>query len=83
MSTLLQAIKRDFKSRIVILDMPPMLTSDDVIAILPQIDCVLLVAAAGASTVSEIKDCSKHLQAAEVVRLVLNKSSEPAIGYGY
>jgi protein-tyrosine kinase len=83
MSTLLQAIKRDFKSRIVILDMPPMLTSDDVIAILPQIDCLLLVAAAGVSTVSEIKDCSKHLQAAEVVRLVLNKSSEHAIGYGY
>ena len=83
MSTLLQAIKRDFKSRIVILDMPPMLTSDDVITILPQIDCVVLVAAAGTSTVSEIKDCSKHLQTAEVVRVVLNKAPETAIGYGY
>jgi protein-tyrosine kinase len=83
MSTLLQSIKRDFKSRTVILDMPPMLTSDDVIAILPQIDCILLVAAAGTSTVSEIKDCSKHLQATEVVRLVLNKAAETTVGYGY
>jgi protein-tyrosine kinase len=81
MSSLLQNIKRDFRSRTVILDMPPMLTSDDVIAILPQIDCVLLVAAVGTSTVSEIKQCSKHLQAAEVVRLVLNKASETMVGY--
>ena len=82
MSTLLQNIKRDFRSQTVILDMPPMLSSDDVIALLPQIDCVLLVAAVGTSTVSEIKQCSMHLQGAEVVRLVLNKSSEATIGYG-
>jgi len=82
MSTLLQNIKRDFRSQTVILDMPPMLSSDDVIALLPQIDCVLLVAAVGTSTVSEIKQCSMHLQGAEVVRLVLNKSTEATIGYG-
>ena len=82
MSTLLQNIKRDFRSHTVILDMPPMLSSDDVIALLPQIDCVLLVAAVGTSTVSEIKQCSMHLQGAEVVRLVLNKSTEATIGYG-
>src|SRR5262249_31269882 len=76
MSALLQDIKRDFKSRTVIFDMPPMLVGDDVIALLPQIDCVLLVAAIGTSTVSEIKDCNKHLQSAEVIRLVLNKASD-------
>lgn len=81
MGSLLQAIKRDYRSRIVILDMPPMLTGDDVIAILPQIDCVVLVAAVGTSTVSEIKQCSKHLQASEVVRLVLNKTPETTIAY--
>jgi Mrp family chromosome partitioning ATPase len=81
MSTLLQSIKRDYKSRIVIFDMPPMLASDDVIAILPQVDCLLLVAAVGISTLSEIKQCSKHLQASEVIRLVLNKTPETTIAY--
>jgi protein-tyrosine kinase len=76
MSTMLQDIKRDFNSWTVILDLPPMLASDDVIAILPQVDCIMLVAAVGTSTVSEIKECNKHLQSAEVVRLVLNKSTE-------
>jgi Mrp family chromosome partitioning ATPase len=81
MSNLLQGIKRDFRARTVILDMPPMLSSDDVIAMLPQIDCVLLVAAVGNSTVSEIKECNRHLQATEVVRLVLNKSADSTTRY--
>src|SRR5262245_58969536 len=81
MSSLLQGIKRDFGNRTVILDMPPMLSGDDVIAMLPQIDCVLLVAAIGNSTVSEIKECNRHLQAAKVVRLVLNKSADSTIRY--
>jgi Mrp family chromosome partitioning ATPase len=83
MSSLLQAIKRDFRTWTVILDMPPMLSSDDVIAMLPQIDCVLLVAAVGNSTVSEIKECNRHLQTTEVVRLVLNKSAESTTRYKY
>ena len=82
MSSLLQTIKRDFKSYTVILDMPPMLTGDDVIALLPQLDCVLLVAAVGTSTLSELKQCSKHLQSAEVVRVVLNKTPDLTVGYG-
>jgi Mrp family chromosome partitioning ATPase len=82
MSSLLQTIKRDFKTYTVILDMPPMLTGDDVIALLPQLDCVLLVAAVGTSTLSELKQCSKHLQSAEVVRVVLNKTPDSTVGYG-
>ena len=41
--------QRDYQ--IIILDLPPILSSDDVIAVLPQIDCVLLVAAVGHSKV--------------------------------
>ena len=67
----------------VIVDLPPVLCSDDVIAILPQIDCVLLVAAAGATTKSEIEECNRHLQSAEVVRLVLNKVPDEAARYYY
>lgn len=83
MSTLLQDIKREFPSRIVILDMPPMLSSDEVISILPQIDCVLLVAAVGTTTTSEIAECNRHLQSADVVRLVLNKVPGATSRYYY
>jgi protein-tyrosine kinase len=73
MSTVLQDLKRNYPAHIVVVDLPPMLTSDDVIAVLPQLDCVLLVAAVGRSTATEIGECNRHLQSADVVRLVLNK----------
>jgi protein-tyrosine kinase len=83
MSSLLQDIRRNYHSRIVILDLPPLLTSDDVIAVVPRLDCVLLVAAVGTSTVSEIKQCNRHLQSSDVVRVVVNKVEEHGTRYYY
>ena len=60
MGTLLQTIKRDFRSRIVIFDLPPMLLGDDVISILPRMDATLLVAGVGSTSISDIKECQKH-----------------------
>lgn len=76
-------IRREFPSQIMIVDLPPMLCGDDVIAILPHVDCVLLVAAIGTSTLAEIEECSKYLQTTEMVRLVLNKSRETNRNYRY
>jgi protein-tyrosine kinase len=84
MTTLLQILKRDFRSHIIILDMPPMLVGDDVISVLPQIESVLLVASVGASTLSDIKECNKHLRSTPVVRVVVNKTTEKTEAYyGY
>jgi MinD superfamily P-loop ATPase len=76
MPTLFQTIKREFRSRIVILDLPPILAGDDVLSILPHLQSVLLIAEAGSSTVSEIKECAKHLKATPIVRVVVNKITE-------
>lgn len=81
MSTTLQEIKREFRDCTVIFDLPPMLTSDDVLSIIPSIDCVLLVAAAETSTIPEIKECSKHLATVPVVRVVLNKVNDKSTTY--
>jgi protein-tyrosine kinase len=83
MSVMLQDIKNDYQSSTIIVDLPPMLVSDDVIALLPQLDCVLLIAAAGKSTIAQIEECNKHLQSTEVVRLVLNKAAERTRSYYY
>ena len=53
-------------------------------SILPQVDCVLLVAAVGTSTVGEIEECNKYLQGTDVVRFVLNKvPPQSAARYNY
>jgi protein-tyrosine kinase len=81
MGALLQTIKRDFRSRIVIFDLPPMLLGDDVISILPRMDATLLVAGVGSTSLSDIKECQKHLQRSPVVRVVVNKATETAGSY--
>jgi protein-tyrosine kinase len=84
-ATLLQTIKREFRSRIIILDLPPLLAGDEVLCVLPNLQSVLLVAEAGLSSVSEIKECAKHLRATPIVRTIVNKITErePTAAYEY
>ena len=81
MTGLLQEIKVAFKNWTVIVDLPPILAGDEVISILPQLDCVLFVAAAGTSTARQVKECVRHLESIPVIRTVLNKSAESHQGY--
>jgi protein-tyrosine kinase len=83
MHSMLQDIRRSYPSRIVILDLPPLLSSDDVIAVAPQIDCLLLITAVGTTTIAEIKQCNRYLQSSDVVRVVVNKVEEPGAKYYY
>jgi protein-tyrosine kinase len=76
MSALLQEIKQKFWNWTVIFDLPPILIGDDVISLLPRIDCVAFVVGAGLTTPEEIKECNKHLDSAEIVRVILNKSED-------
>ena len=83
MTAMLKNIAKEHHSKTIILDLPPILLGDDTIAILPQIDCVLLVAAVGTTTLAQIKESSKHLQSTEVVRIVLNKVPETSADHYY
>jgi protein-tyrosine kinase len=85
MAEVFQTIKDQSQSQIVIVDLPPLLSSDDVLAIVPKLDCVLLVAAVGATTIPQINESKNLLHATELVRVVLNKVplSKSAYYYGY
>jgi protein-tyrosine kinase len=83
MRDLLQDLKRTYQSHIIMVDLPPILSSDDVIAVLPQIDCVLLVAAVGQTKASEVEECNRHLQSSHLVRVVVNKATDANTNYYY
>jgi protein-tyrosine kinase len=84
MTTMFEDLRRDYNSQTIIVDLPPILSSDDFISILPQVDCVLLVIAVGTTKLSDIEESKKHLQSAEIVRVVVNKAPESnAPYYGY
>jgi Mrp family chromosome partitioning ATPase len=75
------------RPNIALFDLPPMLTLDDSIGILPSLDAVLLVAASGSTTAKEIDDCERTIVAStQFLGVVLNKcedtGTEPYL-YGY
>jgi Mrp family chromosome partitioning ATPase len=83
-SPLLAETRRRLGLDILILDMPPMLANDDVIAILPAVDSVLLVAAAEHSSFNEVDVCERGLtDAGKLLGVVLNKCRYDPRKYGY
>ncbi len=71
-----------YKERIVIFDLPPLLNVDDAIAVLPNIDCVLMVVGNGMVTQHEMDESFRHLHATHLLGTVLNKAeAEPRSYY--
>ena len=67
-----------------IFDMPPMLTGDDTMAFLNQVDCVLLLAAAEQSTIKQIDACERDIASqTNVMGVILNKCRYMGEEYGY
>ena len=82
----LDLISATYDPTIMIFDMPPMQAGDDVMAFASRVDCVLLVAAAGDTTISQVDTCERDLAAqTNVLGVVLNKcrymTEEDSYGY--
>jgi protein-tyrosine kinase len=63
-----------YKERVVIFDLPPLLSVDDAIAVLPQIDCVLMVVGNGMVTNHEMEESLRHLHSTHLLGVILNKA---------
>ncbi|MEG0248548.1 MAG: CpsD/CapB family tyrosine-protein kinase [Pseudomonas sp.] len=75
-SNLIGDLRNRYESRICIFDLPPLLSSDDAITVMPKFDCVLLVVANGMNSKQEIEDCLHHLATVNLIGTVLNKADE-------
>ena len=70
----LAALSRNYAPDVMIFDMPAMLSRDDTMAFLGHVDCALLVAGAGTTTLREVDSCEADLaQQTNVLGVVLNK----------
>lgn len=78
---LVQDLRERYKERIVIFDLPPLLSVDDAIAVLPQIDCALVVVGNGMATKHEIEECLHHLHATNLLGVILNKAETQRRNY--
>ena len=81
---ILADIEARFAPDLMIFDLPPMFASDDTMAFVGQVDCVLLIAGAEATTVKEIDTCERELASqTNVMGVVLNKCHFMGKDYGY
>lgn len=78
MLRLVQELKRRYPSRIVVFDLPPVLTTDDVLAFAPYLDCALLVLEEGKTLREDAARAAHLLQAANhnLIGSVLNKAAD-------
>ena len=82
-SGILAGIDADYAPDITIFDMPPMLVSDDAMAFMNKVDCVMLVAAAETTRIKDIDICEREIAAqTNVLGVVLNKCRYMGQDYG-
>ena len=84
----LNRIEALYDPTVMLFDLPPLMAGDDVMAIAGQLDGVLLVAAAGLTTIAQIDACERELATrTNVVGVVLNKcrylDRDEGYGKGY
>ena len=76
MMDLVDDLKQRYASRIVIFDLPPLLSTADTLAFAPYVDCVLLVVEDGRTTKEELLAATELLANANLLGTVLNRSHE-------
>lgn len=76
-------LRERYDSRIVMYDLPPVLTADDAMVMLPQVDCVLLVVANGMNTKAELDETMRLLSKSNIVGIVANKADIEPRAYYY
>ena len=80
---LFSELKSRFPSRIVVLDLPPILLVDDVMVIADYVDCSLLVVSEGKSKKEELRQAAELLEGTNVLGTVLNNSRNSVSGGSY
>ena len=77
-------IEEAYQPDLVLFDLPPLLSSDDTLGFISNIDCALIVAMAERTTAQNIDLCESELAAhSNVAGIVLNRCRYASGQYGY
>ncbi|MBV2090426.1 MAG: CpsD/CapB family tyrosine-protein kinase [Candidatus Thiodiazotropha sp. (ex Ctena orbiculata)] len=81
MVQLVEELKNRYPNRIVIFDMPPLLSCDDMIAFSPFVDAIMMVVEEGGTRKSDFKRAYELIKDENLLGTVLNKSKERKLSY--
>jgi len=74
MCSLVEELKDRYPKRIIIFDMPPVLSTADTVSFLPCVDCALIVVEDDTTKESELKQAVNLMSVTNIVGTVLNKA---------
>jgi len=80
---LLHVVQHGTVNPIILIDLPPMLLTDDALVVAPKVDATLLVAAEGHTGRAELQKALSLLADFSVAGVVLNRAIETAPAYDY
>jgi capsular exopolysaccharide synthesis family protein len=76
MQKLVNDLKHRYSDRIIIVDLPPLLKTDDALIFLPNADACVLVVAEGESNIEDVKKSIQLIQKEKYLGSILTKSAE-------
>ena len=76
MKELVNVLTKGSESRFVIVDLPPVLIGDDVIAVAANLDCLLMVVDETSTNIDDLRHSAELLSRVNLVGTVMNKSIE-------
>ena len=83
MANLVSDIKKQYDSRIIIFDLPPLLQTDDVLLSADYFDSTILVLEDGKNSEADIKKAMQLLEGCNLMGTVINKSNKPPTHQSY
>jgi protein-tyrosine kinase len=80
---LIQTIMQGAVDPVVLIDLPPVLVTDDTLVVAPKIDAVLVVASEGVTNRSDLAHALDLLSEFPIAGVVLNRAAETSPNYNY
>lgn len=76
MMELASELKQRYPDRIIVVDLPPLLQTDDAMIFMPNVDACVLVVAEGENSEEEVKKSIQMIDKSKYIGSILNKSAE-------
>ena len=83
MKSLVDEMKSRYADRIVLLDTPPVLSGADTLALVPLVDCIILVVAEGRTNMKDVFKSLEVLPEKKLLGFVMNRQKEADTSYPY
>ncbi|MDP9009204.1 MAG: CpsD/CapB family tyrosine-protein kinase [Pseudomonadota bacterium] len=80
---LLELVKRGTRDPIILIDLPPVLVTDDALVVAPKVDAMLIVASEGLTSRSELTKALNLLSEFTIAGVVLNQATDTTAEYSY